>query len=276
MSPHIFFNMTLDSSTKLCGPARCVIYCSKSKFDEHPQDLYGEFFVKKVVEYTFGDYQKASLLGVVTGKHAFIIFDYDNPDHLSSCKVLGFKIKQSIRPISVPPKAIHSTVSRWKEENESYGLSFPRQGQVCPNTVYSSANLSGIWLLICVNYKLIPSSKGNPVYRSPFSSTANNSSTAEEDTTKDQHKDSENTWYVKNARLFMLVRVSGCSVKKRGTKLNKGQSCHQYLGVAEGDIYLTGREAKTIIATIVVLLRICMIASSMLSAAGFRELVLGA
>jgi hypothetical protein len=33
----------------------------------------------------------ASLLGTVTGGDAFIVFSYDNSDHLSACIVLGFR-----------------------------------------------------------------------------------------------------------------------------------------------------------------------------------------
>ena len=184
--------MTLHSPAKLCGPTRCLIYCSKRKFDEHSQDPYGILFVKEVVEYASGDYQKATLLGTVKGNHAFIIFDYDNPDHLSSCKVLGFQIKKHVKPISVPADQVHSRVNRWKRENELWHLSFPRQGQVCSNTVYHSSNVSGIRLLIHLNYKLIPSSKNNLTCQSPSSTTASNSTT-EDNTTKKKNKDSEDT-----------------------------------------------------------------------------------
>jgi hypothetical protein len=140
----ISLNMTLDSSAKLCGPTRCVIYCSKSKFDKHSQDPYGMFFVKDVVEYASGDYQKASLLGTITGLHAFIVFDYNNPDHHSDCRVLGFRIKRSIRPVFVPAESVHSRVDRWKQENELWHLSFPRQEQVCSKPIY----LQCLWNLI--------------------------------------------------------------------------------------------------------------------------------
>jgi hypothetical protein len=136
--------MTLDSLTKLCGPARCVIYCSKEKFDKHSQDPYGFFLMEKVVEYASGDYQRASLLGTVTGKDAFIVFDYDNPDHLSACRVLGFRFRRTIKPISVPAEVVHSRVNRWIRENELWQLSFPRQAQVCPNPVHPSNNVSEI------------------------------------------------------------------------------------------------------------------------------------
>jgi hypothetical protein len=119
--------MTLDSPTKLCDPVRCVIYCLKKKFDKYSQDPYGFFFVEKVVEYVSGDYQKANLLGTVTGEDAFIVFDYDNPDHLSACKVFGFRIRRSVKPIFVPAEVVHSRVNRWIRENEFWQLSFPRR-----------------------------------------------------------------------------------------------------------------------------------------------------
>lgn len=162
----IFLNMALDSSAKSCGPTRCIIYCSMSKFNKHSQDVYGIVFVKEVVEYASGDYQKACLLGTITGNHAFIVFDYNNPDHHSDCRVLGFRIKRSIRLISVPAKLVHSTVDRWKQENEQWHLSFPRKGQ------------------------LIPASKQN--ITSPSSAPASNSKTSE-DNTANKNKDSEDT-----------------------------------------------------------------------------------
>jgi hypothetical protein len=59
---------------------------------------------------------------VKSDKDAIGIFDYDNPDHLSTCKVLRFQIKRSIKPISVPAEEVHSRVSRWKRENERWNL----------------------------------------------------------------------------------------------------------------------------------------------------------
>ncbi|KAI9892574.1 MAG: hypothetical protein M1814_001267 [Vezdaea aestivalis] len=99
-------------------------------FDKRTEDRYGTVFMKEVVEYASGDYQKASILGITTGKHAFIVFDYDNLDHCSDCQVLGFQIRRSIRPVFVPARSVHSTVDRWKRENELWQLSFPRQGQL--------------------------------------------------------------------------------------------------------------------------------------------------
>lgn len=125
--------MTPPPSTYLSGPTRCVIYCSRTEYDKHSKGAHGESLVQRVVRHALGDIQKASLLGTVLGTHAFIVFDYDNPDHLDSCEVLGFRARKSIRRIYIPAKMVHSTVIRWKAENENHGSSFPHQEQVCPN-----------------------------------------------------------------------------------------------------------------------------------------------
>ena len=83
-------------------------------FARRSEDPYGKGFMKEVVEHASGDYQKASILGIITGKHAFIVFDYDNLDHHNDCQLLGFKIGQFIRLISVPATFVHSPVDRWK------------------------------------------------------------------------------------------------------------------------------------------------------------------
>lgn len=113
---------------KLSGPTRCLIFCSKGKLDKRPQDPYGDFLVKRVVNYASGDPERASLLGTIIGKHAFIVFDYDNPDHRSDCKVLGFRVNRYIKPISVSPRDIDSTVDKWKKDCQN----FPRLELVCP------------------------------------------------------------------------------------------------------------------------------------------------
>jgi hypothetical protein len=136
--------MASNSTTKLRDASRCVIYCSKKIFDKLSQDPYGTALMKEVVKYASGDFEKASLLGTVIGEHAFIVFDYNNPDHLDTCSVLGFKIKHSIKPVFVPANVVHSRVSRWISENERWNLSFPRQGQVCSNIVYPLGDVSKI------------------------------------------------------------------------------------------------------------------------------------
>ncbi len=128
--------MTADSLAILRGPTRCVIRCSKPKFDRDSEDEYGVVFVRQVVHHLSGDYTKAFLLGSIIGKYTFIVFDYDNPDHLDTCDVLGFRVSKSIRPISVPGEIIHSKVRSWKQKNELYKLSFPYLGQVCSKFVY--------------------------------------------------------------------------------------------------------------------------------------------
>ena len=82
--------MTIDSLSILRSLSRCIIYCSKSKFDKYSQDKYGISFVKQVVEYASGDYAKGSFLGTVTGEHVFILFEYHNPCHSNTCRLLEF------------------------------------------------------------------------------------------------------------------------------------------------------------------------------------------
>jgi hypothetical protein len=125
-------NMALPLPAKLSDPARCVIYCAKEKFEHHSEDTYGTNFVKEIVKYACGDFEKASILGIVKGEDVFIVFDYNNPEHLNTCKVFGFRIRRSIKPISVPALYVHEMVARW---------SFPHQGQVCSNIVYGLSHL---------------------------------------------------------------------------------------------------------------------------------------
>jgi hypothetical protein len=122
--------MTPDPLATLRGPTRCIIRCSKPKFDRDSKDDYGIVFVQQVVHHLSGDYEKAFLLGSIIGEYTFIVFDYDNPDHLDTCDVLGFRVGKSIRAISVPGEMIHSRVRTWKQVNERHKLSFPYLGQV--------------------------------------------------------------------------------------------------------------------------------------------------
>jgi hypothetical protein len=93
--------------------------------------------MKKVVQYASGDFKKASLLGTVRWpRRVFIVFDYDNPEHLDTCRVLGFKFRPSIKPFYAPAAPVHSTVNSWARENERCHLSFPRQSQVCYRTMH--------------------------------------------------------------------------------------------------------------------------------------------
>jgi hypothetical protein len=131
----LYHNMTPDSLAMLRGPTRCIIRCSKDKFDRDSQDDYGIVFVQQVVHHLSGDYTKAFLLGSIIGKYTFIVFDYDNPDHLDTCSVLGFRVSKSIRAISVPAELVHSRVRSWKQVNERHKLSFPYLGQVCSKFV---------------------------------------------------------------------------------------------------------------------------------------------
>ena len=90
-----------------------------------------------VVQFASGDPQKASLLATVAGTNrTFIVFDYDNLDHLDDCKVLGFKVRKSISRVNriniarEVEEYVHSMVTRWKAQNKQHGLSFPHQEKV--------------------------------------------------------------------------------------------------------------------------------------------------
>lgn len=127
--------MIPDFLAMLHGPTRCLIRCSKPKFDRDSEDDYGIVFVRRVVSHLSGDYTKAFLLGSIIGKYTFIVFDYDNPDHSDTCDVLGFRVSKSIRAISVPAEMIHSRVRSWKQLNERHKLSFPYLGKVCSKLI---------------------------------------------------------------------------------------------------------------------------------------------
>jgi len=90
----------LNSLVKLNSPTRCVIYCSIREFDKHLEDQ--DSIIKTLVQYASGDFKKASLLGTIRWQRVFIIFDYDNPEHLDTCRVLGFKLRSSITPFFCP------------------------------------------------------------------------------------------------------------------------------------------------------------------------------
>jgi hypothetical protein len=107
-----FFKIILYSSTNLCGPARCVIYYLKIRFDKHSKD--SEIFMERIIQYASGDFQKASLLDIMLGIYIFIVFNYDNSDHLDSCKMFKFRVRKFIKYISVFSEMIYSTVNRWK------------------------------------------------------------------------------------------------------------------------------------------------------------------
>ena len=73
-----------NSPTILSNLARYVIYYSKHEFNKYTQG-FGIFFVKKVIQYTFGDYTKISLLSTIIGRCIYIVFDYNNLDYKSTC-----------------------------------------------------------------------------------------------------------------------------------------------------------------------------------------------
>jgi hypothetical protein len=68
--------------------------------------------MKKIIQYTLNDFQKANLLDIILKIHIFIVFNYNNPDHLDSYKIFKFRIRKSIKYISIPSEMIHSTINK--------------------------------------------------------------------------------------------------------------------------------------------------------------------
>ena len=85
-----------------------------------------------MVEFINGDYHFISILGIIKGKRIFIVFNYNNPKYLSTCKVLGFYVKRApaFKRITIFIDYIYLTVNRWLEENKRWGILFLRQGEV--------------------------------------------------------------------------------------------------------------------------------------------------
>jgi hypothetical protein len=142
--------MTSNSLVKLNSPARCLIDCSIRELDKHLEGP--DSIVKNVVQYASGDFKKASLVSIVRWRRVFIVFDYDNLEHLDTCRVLGFQLKPSIRPFHAPAAPVHSTVNSWAHENERCHLLFPRQSQVCYHAIYLN-------LVTDLSSKITPSTK---------------------------------------------------------------------------------------------------------------------
>lgn len=112
--------------------SRCVIYCSRATFDKYPSD-WQRLFLKPIVESAGGDYDSTCALGIIKGKQkVFIAFDYKNPKHISTCEVLGFRVKKvpAFKQVVMPTDYVHSIVNRWLEENKLLGTSFPREEEV--------------------------------------------------------------------------------------------------------------------------------------------------
>jgi hypothetical protein len=120
----------MTSSAELRGANRWLISCRKRDL-KNPQVDTDEL-IKRVVSHWSGDFQKASLIGTYKGRRTFILFDYDNPKHLSDCVVVGYRIKGSvIARISDPTETVHAKVERWKEENKKWNCSFSHHEMVC-------------------------------------------------------------------------------------------------------------------------------------------------
>ena len=140
--------MESNSLISLCGRVRCLIRCPKVE-DNVPFEN-GEAIMIKIIQFALGDPQKASLLATVEGTRTFIVFDYNNPDHLNNCKVLGFQVKKSTGRIksfhisSKVEKYVHSMVTTWEARNKQHGLSFPYLEKVC-RAPTPSINLLGTY-----------------------------------------------------------------------------------------------------------------------------------
>lgn len=93
----------------------------------------------EVVKFASGDPEKAILLiSQIAERSAFIVFDYDNPEH-KECRVLGFTVKIHIREVSNPPgvaQYVHGEVNMRKSINEKNGCSFPHRSEVSYLTCY--------------------------------------------------------------------------------------------------------------------------------------------
>ncbi len=112
--------------------SRCVIHCSRATFNKYSND-WQRSFLKPVVESAGGDYNSTCILGIIKGeKKVFIAFDYKNPQHISTCGVLGFRVKKvpAFKRTTMPADYVHSTVNRWLEENKRWGIAFPREEEV--------------------------------------------------------------------------------------------------------------------------------------------------
>jgi hypothetical protein len=165
--------MTLNSLVILNSPARCLITCSIYEFDKHLEGP--DSIVEKVVRYASGDSKKASLLGTVRWTRVLIVFDYDNPEHLDTCRVLGFKFRPSIKPFYTPAAPVHLTVNKWAREMERLHHSFPRQIQVWHQATCLS-------LVTDLSFKITPSPKHNLPGRPPSGAITTDSATAEDNT----------------------------------------------------------------------------------------------
>jgi len=107
--------------SNLHDKARFLIIYSAQKYPIDPNKSIKDIadqandIVKEVISYVKADYNKATLLGLfLSAKDSYIVVDYDNPTH-GDCRVLTFRIKQHIKPRSVPATWVHENVNTWKK-----------------------------------------------------------------------------------------------------------------------------------------------------------------
>ena len=121
--------MTL-ANLQLKGPTRCLIICRKRVFDKYADDRYGSAIVEAAVKQACGDYAKAFLLGTIEGDNAFIVFDYEKPDHSNDCEILRLKAKERKGELSITIKQhlpkifknrVHLEVDTWLDSFPHYG-----------------------------------------------------------------------------------------------------------------------------------------------------------
>ncbi len=145
----------MDISLARLGPRRCLVLCSRDKFDRHSGN--DEYFIRMVVESASGVYAKVFHIGTRKAwRRVSILFDYDNPDHHDS-DVLAFRIKKRTVPIPLRPNMVidvHNQARRWLEDHKRYGSILPIRTEVC----FAFHHL----IILCANrltsLKLIPNS----------------------------------------------------------------------------------------------------------------------
>ncbi|WEW56925.1 hypothetical protein PRK78_002383 [Emydomyces testavorans] len=124
----------MDHPLSKPGPRRCLVLCSRKKFDKHTGD--DEYFIRQVVKFASGDYSKVFHIGTRKAwRRVDILFDYDNPDHYDS-DVLAFRVKSTPRYVSLTASMIagvHRHAGYWFDEHKRYGCILPIRTELIPN-----------------------------------------------------------------------------------------------------------------------------------------------
>ena len=113
------------------GPKRCLIICSRKKFDQHIGD--DEYFIRRAIKFASGEYSKVFHIGTRKAwRRVSILFDYDNPDHYDS-DVLAFRVKKTPRYINLTAgmtATVHRQAKRWIDDHKRYGSILPIRTEV--------------------------------------------------------------------------------------------------------------------------------------------------